>query len=146
MLALLLNVLYNNYIKIDESIEILEIIKSNIVDKEYINIDKVVIEEWDRLLIVGPYTERKEAEKESGIRLNQIKNYNMNFNDGANLLVFCSDRKVSMYVYLARSIADIDLLTLKKDSQDRIVLLPRNQTKFKVVKENDKYRLEKYNN
>lgn len=41
------------------------------MDKEYINIYEIVIGEWDQLLIIGPYTERKEAENESMIRLNQ---------------------------------------------------------------------------
>lgn len=136
----------NSYIKVEESIEISETIKKGILDKEYINIDEIVIEEWDQLLIIGPYTERKEAENESNIRLNVIKNYNMDINDGANLLVFCSDSRVSEYVYLPRCIADIDLNSFKDNSQTRTVLLPRNQTKFKVVKANEILMLKKYSN
>lgn len=115
--------------------------KKAILDKEYINIDEIVIEEWDQLLIIGPYTET-----ESSIRLNLIKNYNMDINDGANLLVFCSDGRVSEYVYLPRCIADIDLNSFKDNSQTRTVLLPRNQTKFKVVKANEVLVLKKYSN
>lgn len=147
ILGILILMRYNNsYIKVEESIEISETIKKGILDKEYINIDEIVIEEWDQLLIIGPYTERKEAENESSIRLNLIKNYNMDINDGANLLVFCSDGRVSEYVYLPRYIADIDLNSFKDNSQTRTVLLPRNQTKFKVVKANEILMLKKYSN
>lgn len=147
ILGILILMRYNNsYIKVEESIEILDTIKNNILDKEYINIDEIIIEEWDQLLIIGPYTERKEAENESSIRLNLIKNYNMDINDGANLLVFCSDGRVSEYVYLPRCIADIDLNSFKDNSQTRTVLLPRNQTKFKAVKSNEILMLKKYSN
>ncbi|SCG82795.1 hypothetical protein DW1_1222 [Proteiniborus sp. DW1] len=68
----------------------------------------------------------------------------MDFNDSANLLVFCSGKDISMYVYLARSIVDIDLLTIIEDNQEQTVLLARNQTKFKVVREDDVYKLKGY--
>lgn len=144
ILAILILMLYNSYIKTEESLAISEIIERNILEKEYINIDEIVIGEWDQLLIIGPYTEKKKAEKESSIRLNPIKSYNMDINDSANLLVFCYDGKVSKYVYLSRSIADIDLNSIKDDSTNKTVLLPRNKTKFKVVKVTNGFMLEKY--
>jgi hypothetical protein len=102
-------------------------------DLEIIDLSKLNSFEWNKLLILGPYSNIETVEQELNLDLENIRKNGIKFSDSINLLIFLKDGKSVRISEVSRGIADFTNLSQ---------IIKKDKAKF-VKTENGKYKLAK---
>lgn len=123
-------------LKEDHSIEssIIEEAEAN----QIVDFSRLITGQWEELLVIGPYTTRKEAEIQSNVKLNNIRTYNMDINDSQILLAFCKENKVVRYTYIKRNVLDFNWQEIITRNSSSLLLFSKSDTKFRISSGNKK--------
>jgi hypothetical protein len=100
-------------------------IESNLAANEGTKLDLrlVVVSDWDRVCIFGPYTDNSEAKMTLGFEWDIEARTDIRTSDGINVLAFVKDSSVLDYVEHPRSKGDFAQLRGKCLDRDHAVLL-----------------------
>ena len=118
---------------LEEDQKIAENIVGELKAGNKIDFQKIIDGEWDSMVIVGPYTPRKKAEKFCTVKLDKIKHYRMDYSDSETLLVFCKGRQVLKYAYLKNQTASIDWSQSR--GEFHLMAFPKTASTFRVVEQ-----------
>jgi hypothetical protein len=86
-----------------------------------VNLTTVVTGNWDKVCVLGPYSNNDSAKRTLGFEWNAESKTSIRTNEGISLLLFVSENKVISYVEHKRSSGDFSNLTTqcfpKEDAQ-----------------------------
>ena len=101
-------------------------IESNLAANDGTKLDLrlVVVSDWDRVCIFGPYTNNSEAKKTLGFEWNIEARTDIRTSEGINVLAFVKDSSVLDYAEHPRRKGDFAELRGKCLDRDHAVLLP----------------------
>lgn len=116
----------------DENVQMRGAIVREMQNTKSIDFKTLADGEWDRLVIIGPYTEKSIAEKKAGASLARIEHYDMHFADNKNLLVFCKGSKLEGYVYLGRDLVNFE-------PEDMLKSISKKDSIFSIREKEDTY-------
>lgn len=80
-------------------------------DSEIIDLTKLNSFEWNKLLILGPYSVIDNVEKELNLDLENIRENGIEYSDSINLVIFLKDGKSVKISEVSRGIGDFTNLT-----------------------------------
>lgn len=100
-------------------------------DLEIIDLSKLNSFEWDKLLILGPYSDIETVEQELNLDLENIRENGIKYSDSINLLIFLRDGKSVRISEVSRGIGDFKNLNQ---------IIEKDKAKF-LKMENGKYKL-----
>lgn len=96
---------------------------------QLLSLDKVVVQPWDQVLLVGPYTPNAVIQKATGGSLPaELERLEIDKRDDVNLLIFMQGGKPSTAVALPRRVADFDKADLLRPTERQKAQLVRAAT------------------
>ncbi|KXX70805.1 hypothetical protein [Flammeovirga sp. SJP92] len=98
--------------------------------KKTIEFEKLTNFEWENLLILGPYSQIKNIEKELDVDLCEIEHFNVQTRDDVNLIVFMVGRQPVNVIVYPHYPGDF--------SGNASKLIPKSDANFEVVVVADK--------
>lgn len=108
-------------------------ISTEIENSNELNLSNYTKIDWDSIIILGPYSNMEEIEKENKIDLSNVSN-SIESLDSINLIILLKGSKAVKYSEISRSIADFNHYKeiIKKDNANFV--LEVNQNNMKILK------------
>ncbi len=109
ILTLFAGIFYFDIYKTSENIHLktkIEAAIEQIPENGIANFSELVEGEWNRMIIVTPYTSMESVKENFHIPSEKISNDNIELLDTTELIIFCKDDQIENYIYLDKFVLD----------------------------------------
>jgi hypothetical protein len=91
--------------------------------KKAVDLSSAVTEPWDKVCILGPYTDNEAAEKTLGFKWDVEANSSIMSNDSISLLIFVRGAEVVRYVEHRRHLGDFSNSSMKCFAREKAMFI-----------------------
>lgn len=102
-----------------------------------LDLGEIVSGNWNQILLIGPYTEKEDVKKNTGIDVRKIKNYYSDTSE-ETIIVFCKDSEIEKYILTSDLNVSFNWDTIHNISSYNLFLISRENAKF-LVASDEKY-------